>query len=228
MRASTAIIVLCAALLTGAPATGQTQEAAAPPAASDAPKPKRVLTPEELAEKESRKACKIELCATFRNKLADRPDIACDIVKTWREEDITQMVSGGAFEWPWGKAKCETKLALTRAPLVKAVSEARYELSVPKHTVVCELDRKSEGKVYRVSVAMTPKVTFENGKAVEGALNWGDVDAPLLAYGVLWPATGLDNKTNMLGGQLVKMVNEFLTSKCDEVKDALPGASKAP
>jgi hypothetical protein len=47
----------------------------------------RVLTPEEKAEKESRKACKIKLCDILASKNSQGDDVTCDIVKTWREED---------------------------------------------------------------------------------------------------------------------------------------------
>ncbi len=185
--------------------------------------PERVLTPEEKAEKESRKACKIAICAILRSKVTEGPDVACDIVKTWREEDIAKMVSGGKVDWPYGRAVCRTKLAVGRAPLAKAMTETRYELDVPKHRIRCELDRKSQAKPYVVEVEMAPKVTFENGKAVDARLNWGDLEAPTFAKGVLWPGSALDNSMNILGGEIVRMTNEFSGKKCDEVKDQLPG-----
>ena len=216
------ILLICAALAAAAvPGALAQQPVPAEAPAAEPGKPQRVLTPEEIAEKESRKACKIELCRVFRNKEAQGPDVACDVVKTWREEDIEDMVSGGTIGWPWGRAKCEARLNLSRDSMVKAVSEPTYEFTLPTHQVVCELDRKSEGKFYKVSAKFAPKVTFENGKAVAGQVNWGEVDAPTLAYGAIWPATGVDNSTNVLGGQLVNMVNEFLTTKCDEVKDEI-------
>ena len=95
-------------------------------AAEDAAKPdlgpqvtsKRVLTPEEKAEKEARKACKIEICDIVATKEPRGPDVACDIIKTWRAEDIVKML-GGRINWPWGKAVCQSKLRLERAPLAE-------------------------------------------------------------------------------------------------------------
>ncbi len=188
----------------------------------------RVLTPEEKAEKESRKACKIAICGILRSKEAEGPDVSCDIVKTWREEDISKMVSGSKIDWPYGRAICRTKLAIGRVPLAKAMAEARYEMDVPKHTIRCELDRKSDAKPYVVEVEIAPKVTFENGKAVAAQLNWGDLEAPTFAKGVLWPGSALDNSVNILGGEIVRMTNEFSGRKCDEVKDQLPGAAPSP
>ena len=90
-------------------------------------------------------------------------------------------------------------------------------------TVRCTLARKDDGgEPYAVEVAMAPKVTFKDGKAVEASIGWGDASAPLLIYPLIYAATGLDNSTNVLGPEMVKMVNEVTTKKCAEVKDELP------
>ena len=70
-------------------------------------------TPEEKAEKEARKACKKKICDILATRDPAGDDVACDIVKTWREEDITKML-GGKIDWPWGKAVCQSKLELKR------------------------------------------------------------------------------------------------------------------
>ncbi len=67
-----------------------------------------------------------------------------------------------------------------------------------------------------------PEVTFAGGKATGARINWGAIDAPMLAYSVIWPGATLDNSLNILGGQVVKMANEFMGKKCNAVKDALP------
>ena len=201
------------------------QDASHPAAPSPATTPltdadNRVATPEEKAEKEAHKACKIKLCAIFASKEPDGDDIACDIVKTWREADITKML-GGKIDWPWGKAVCQSKLELKRAPLAKAMSEPSYEVSVPIQKLRCTLAQKDQGEPYVVEIAIAPKVGFENGKAVKAQLNWGEASAPMLVYALIYAGTGLDNSANVLGPELVRMVNEFTTKKCAEVKDEL-------
>ncbi|MGZ5821917.1 MAG: hypothetical protein ACXWI1_10600, partial [Croceibacterium sp.] len=74
---------------------------------------KRELTPEEKAEKEARKECKMKICDILATRDPNGDDVACDIVKTWREEDITKML-GGKISWPWGKAVCQSKLEIKR------------------------------------------------------------------------------------------------------------------
>ena len=201
------------------PSAGAPEPAAATPAI-DASAP--ALTPEEKTEKDARKACKIKICGILASKDPVGDDVSCDIVKTWREADITKML-GGKIDWPWGKAVCQSKLEVKRAPLAQAMSEATYQIVVPEQKVRCTLARKAEGEPYVVEVSIAPKVTFENGKAVTASLNWGEASAPMLVFALIYAGTGLDNSTNVLGPEVVRMVNDFATKKCAEVKDELPG-----
>ncbi len=185
-------------------------------------KPKRVLTPEELAEKAQRRICKIQICSIFSTRDPKGADIDCPIVKTWREEDIANILSGGKLDWPWGKARCTTQLKLSRAMLAAAASEDGTQAKLDKHTITCSLDLKSEGENYDVQVDITPEITFKGGKATAGRMNWGSIDAPMLAYSVIWPSAKLDNSLNVLQSPLIDMINEFMSKKCGEVKDQLP------
>ena len=62
------------------------------------------------------------------------------------------------------------------------------------------------------------KVKFNDGKATEATINWGPASAPLLIYPLIYAGTGLDNSTNVLGPEVVRLVNGFATKKCAEVK----------
>lgn len=193
-------------------------------AAEDTPaRPKRILTPEEKAEKAQRRICKVQICSIFSTKDPQGADIDCPIIKTWREEDIADILSGGKLDWPWGKARCTTQLKLKRAMLAAAAaSDDSVTVKLETHTIVCSLDLKSGGESYDVKVDITPEVTFKGGKAVSARMNWGAIDAPMLAYSVIWPGARLDNSLNVLGGPVVRMANEFMGDKCDAVKDFLP------
>ena len=182
---------------------------------------KQELTPEERAERQARKACKIKICDILATKDLQGDDVSCDIVKTWRESDITKML-GGRFDWPWGKAVCQSKLDIKRVQLMNAMTQANYEVALPEQKVSCTLAQKSEGEPYAVGVSIAPKVTFENGKAVSARLNWGEANAPMLAYALIYAGTGFDNSTNVLGPEVVRMVNEFTGRKCKRVKNDLP------
>jgi hypothetical protein len=187
--------------------------------AADAGPP--ALSAEEQAEKDARKACKIKICDILTTKNPVGDDVACDIVKTWREADINKML-GGKINWPWGKAVCQSRLEIAREALAKAMSEPAYEMVMPMQRVRCSLAQKHQGEPSAVEVAIAPKIAFENGKAVRATLNWGEASAPTLAYALIYAGTGLDNSTNILGPELVRMVNEFRTKKCAEVKNELP------
>jgi hypothetical protein len=75
-----------------------------------------------------------------------------------------------------------------------------------------------------VEVTMSPKVKFKDGKATEATVNWGPASAPILIYPLIYPGTGLDNSTNVLGPEVVRLVNGFATKKCAELKAELPAS----
>lgn len=181
---------------------------------------KRNLTPEERAEKEVRKACKIEICDIIATQEQRGPNPSCNIGWTWHSEEIVAAL-GGRIDWPWGKAVCQSKLRLKRAPLAKAMSAPRASINAAPQTVRCALHH--DGKPYVIEVELAPRVTFKNGKAIKAQVNWGDVSAPAVIYPLLYGATGLDNSTNVLGPEVVRQVNKFVRKDCAEVKDELPG-----
>ena len=227
---SVAISLLCL-LTVSAPASLVAQSEIAPEsttpsgAESGADATKRVLTPEELAEKEARKACKKTICDIIASRDPVGEDVACDIVKTWREEDIVKML-GGRINWPWGKAVCQSHLEVKREQLVKAMTEASYDVVLPEKKVQCTLAQKSEGEPYAVGVSIAPRVTFENGKAKSARINWGEANAPMLAYALIYAGTGFDNSTNVLGPEVAGMVNEFTGKKCRRIKNELPSHAR--
>ncbi|MGI9424277.1 MAG: hypothetical protein ACR2PA_13880, partial [Hyphomicrobiaceae bacterium] len=95
------------------------------------------LTPAEIAEREGRKACKIEICSAFRARKTGK-DIACNITKSWRKEQLDKIVKKARVSWPWGPVICNSDINLKRADLIKAISEPAYELLLETHTVACE------------------------------------------------------------------------------------------
>ena len=224
--ARVALIAALTTLISGLAASGQ--DAGAPasespsieatPAQGDA---KSELTEEDRAEKQARKACKIKICDILATKDPQGDDVSCDIVKTWRDSDITKML-GGRFDWPWGKAVCQSKLDVKREQLANAMTEGNYEVALPAQKVSCTLAQKDKGEPYEVKLTLSPKVKFKDGKATEANINWGEASAPLFVYPLIYAGTGLDNQTNVLGPQVVHMVNEFATRKCAQIKAELP------
>jgi hypothetical protein len=173
-------------------------------------------TEEEKKEREVRRACAVALCSTLHNRKPDTGDVACSVRKTWRKDHITKILAKGKLSWPWGDARCSTDLKFDRATLVKAMSEKTFEAQFPQHQVSCELDREAEK--YQVKMEIAPKVTFSDGKAVKAVMNWGKIDAPMLAKSALWSATAADNTFGVLQSTVVEDINDFIVNKCEDVK----------
>ena len=222
--ASTALLAASLGFLAAssvALAAGATDSSTPAEAPSDGAKAKRELSPEELAEKDARKACKRKICDIIATRDPLGEDVSCDIVKTWREEDIVKML-GGKIGWPWGKAVCQSRLEVKRKDLALAMSEPDYDMVMPAQKLRCTLAQKDGGEPYAIEVTLAPTAKFENGKATEASVNWGEASAPTFIYPLIYAGTGFDNSANVLGPEVVRMVNEFTTKKCAEVKAEAP------
>jgi hypothetical protein len=200
------------------PISAQSQQQ---PTASATAETAAELTPEEKAEREGRKACKVAICASFHNRKPEGGDIACKVTKTWRKKQLEKMASKAKMSWPWGRVKCVADIKLRREMLIKAMTEPRYEAALDAHSVACEVERDKDKA--DIKFDFTPKVTFEQGKAVKAALNWGHITAPALVKGAMWTATATDNTFNVLQGSFVQDINDFIGKKYLEVKDEWVG-----
>jgi hypothetical protein len=175
------------------------------------------LTPEEQAEREARKACKVRICAAFHNRKAEALDVSCSVLKSWRKEQLTKMLKKAKVSWPWGRVKCTTDVKLKGSTLARAMTDERFEAKLDTHKVACEVEREKKEPA-KINFEFTPKVTFEKGKAVKAELNWGKIEAPTLIKGAMWTATATDNTFNVLQSTLVADINDFIGPRCDEVK----------
>jgi hypothetical protein len=180
-----------------------------------------VLTPEEEAEREGRKACKVAICDVFHNRKPGA-DIDCAITKSMRKEQLEKIVSKAKVSWPWGKVVCKTGIKAKRDMLIKAMTEPKFEVQFEPHKITCTVEREKDGNA-DITAEMSPKVTFENGKATKAAMTWGKVEGPTVVKGAMWTATAADNTLNVLQSMIVEDVNDFVGKKCDEVKDEWAG-----
>ena len=185
------------------------------PAATAAAEPE--LTPEEKAEREGRKACKVAICSAFHNRKAGN-DISCSVLKTWRKSQLDKMISKAKVSWPYGAIKCTADVKLKRDALIKAMTDDKFESQLDKHNVTCTVEREKDGPS-EIKFDFAPKITFEKGKATKAHLNWGKIEAPTLVKGAMWTATATDNTFNVLQSTMVEDINDFIGKKCDEVKD---------
>jgi hypothetical protein len=178
-------------------------------------------TEEERKERETRRACARAICSTLHNHKPATGAVTCNVQKTWRKEVLTKIMERGKISWPWGNARCIGDLKLDRATLIKSMTEPEFEAQFDKHDLRCELEGEKEK--YEVKLQIHPKVTFKQGKAVKAKLNWGNIEAPRLAKTALWSATAADNSFGVLQGVLVDDINDFIQTRCMEVKEEWQG-----
>jgi hypothetical protein len=231
MKTASVLAAVAAGLALAGPALAE--DAPAPAAATPAPAatsdakpsdnpPDAELTADERAEKDSRKACKIDMCTAFRAPKSEGKDIACNVVKSWRKEQLGKLVGKLKVSWPYEGVKCTSAVNIKRADLVKAMTEDKLELQLDKHTVSCVVAREKDAPT-DLKFDFSPKVTFEKGKATKAAINWGKIEGPTLIKGALWTATAADNTVNLLSSTLIEDINDFIGKKCDEVKEQWAG-----
>jgi hypothetical protein len=210
------ILFFCA--LVGFSAFGPGATAPQPVAAQDA---KTAATPvqeteEEAKERAIRRTCAVAVCSTLHAQQPRDGQVSCAVQKTWRKDVINRILSRAKITWPWGAARCAGDLKLDRAVLIKAMSEPEFEAQFDNHDLRCEFENEAEK--YQVKLQIRPKVTFKQGRAVKASLNWGKIEGPKLAQTALWPATAADNSFGLLQSTVVDDINEFIQTKCMEVK----------
>lgn len=169
-------------------------------------------------EKSARRGCKISICDIARNKKAEGPDVSCTVVKTWTSTELKERILRGKFEWPWSHAQCSATIALERKSLAQVLSGATIDVKLAKHSVSCSLDQKDGNGKYPLIFAITPNVTFKDGKAVKAALNWSEIDGAAVAKAAVWSTAALDNNLGVLESATVDVINDFFKEQCEEVK----------
>jgi hypothetical protein len=178
-------------------------------------------TEEEKKEREERRVCAVQLCATLHNRNPAEGHVSCTIQKTWRKEVLSKILARGKVSWPWGDTRCASEIKVDRALLVKAMQEPELEAQFDTYDIRCQIDNAKDK--YDVALQVRPKITFKQGKAVKASMNWGKIEAPTLAKTALWSVTAADNTFGLLQTTAVEDINEFIGTKCMEVKEAWQG-----
>jgi len=178
-------------------------------------------TEEEKKEREGRRMCAVAVCSTLHNKRPAEGMVTCNVQKTWRKEAITKVLARGKVTWPWGDARCGSELKFDRALLVRAMQEPELEAQFGTYDIRCQIENAKEK--YDVVAQIRPKVTFKQGKAAKASLNWGKIEAPALTKTALWSITAVDNTFGLLQSTAVEDINEFINTKCMEVKEEWQG-----
>lgn len=163
---------------------------------------------ESKEEKERLEACERELCGILVKKEAAGSDLTCALQKTWAGRAIKEGVEQKKLTWGFGDVRCNVGLQAKRQELVDALTKPQFELKLSLHAIRCEVERDKE--VMPISVAMSPRFQFKDGKAVKAWLGLGEVQAPAVVKGVIWTAAQLEDTFGIVHSDLLREINRFV------------------
>lgn len=165
-------------------------------------------------EKEKIKACEKSLCSLIVSKKPVTGSLQCPLSKAWSRQTMKEG-SAKKFRWGFGAAKCEVDLQVPRQMIVGALSAAEIKVTLPDHTVQCEVER--EGSVDKARITLAPIIEFKNGRAKKIWINVTDIKAPGVIKGVVWSAAQLEDSVGIFHRRMVKAVNKFIGEQCPKV-----------
>lgn len=163
-------------------------------------------------EKERLEACEQDLCAIVVKREGAGSDLQCKLQKTWAGTKIKQGVEERKLSWKLGDLRCGVDLMAKRQDLVDALTKPQYELKLATQAVRCEVEREKE--VVQVSVGLTPKLLFKDGKATTVWLGIGEIQAPAVVKGAIWTAAQLEDTFGVVHSDLIKEINKFVHERC--------------
>lgn len=198
MQASRGAIRFCAALTLALAISGGTAAGA------------RALE-EAKDEKAQLKACERDLC-TILVKREGGGDLQCSMQKTWAGSKIKQGVEEKKLTWSLGDVRCGVKLEVKRQDMLDALTKPQFELKLAPHAIRCDVEREKE--VVPISVTMTPRLQFKDGKAAKVWLGIGEIQAPAVVKGAIWTAAQLEDTFGVVHSDLVKEINRFVYERC--------------
>jgi hypothetical protein len=157
------------------------------------------------------KACEKRACTMILGKPTTGDDLKCDVQKTWAKSSLKGGESKGV-SWGFGDARCTANIKLSRADIVGALTQPKYTINVPRHTVNCVVERDQQLKPVIVKVA--PKLEFKNGKADKVWINLKEMEGPDDIKGTVWTAAKLEDTLGIFHGPMIKQINKFVHQQC--------------
>ncbi len=165
-------------------------------------------------EKERLKKCEKSLCQVLVSKKPASGDLQCPLSKVWSRKTMKEG-SANKLRWGFGAAKCEVDLKVPRDMIVGALSAAEIKVTIPSHTVECEVERESS--VDKAQITLAPIIEFKDGKAKKIWINVTEIKAPGVVKGVVWSAAQLEDTVGVFQRRMIKSVNKFITEECPKV-----------
>jgi len=185
------------------------------------------IAPELLArmakEKEARRACKVETCAAFA-KPATGPPITCEVTQTIPQQEILARIMGGSYVWGYGHVQCKVRVSLDRGLIIKAMTEAKGTITLPEHTLICDVDDKdyAKGKAFSAKVTVTLLVTFEERRAKSAAFEAVKAEGSTIASAAVASLMAFDKASGVLSRTVVAEINKFLSERCKDEGVEIP------
>lgn len=165
-------------------------------------------------EKDRLKACEKSLCTLIVAKKPVKGDLQCPLSKAWSKKTMKEG-SGSKLRWGFGAARCEVDLKVPRETIVGALSAAEIKVTLPPHTVDCEVER--ENSVDKAQITLAPIIELKDGKAKKIWVNVTDIKAPGVIKGVVWSAAQLEDSVGLFHRRMIKAVNKFIREECPKV-----------
>ena len=163
-------------------------------------------------EKQRLEACERDLCGIIVRREMSGGDFKCALQKTWAGSRIKQGVAEKKLTWGFGDVRCAVDLQADRQALVDALSKPQFELKLAKHAIRCEVEREKD--VMPVTVALSPRFQFKDGKAVKAWLGIGEIEAPAVLKGAIWTAVQLEDTFGIVHSDLLREINKFVHERC--------------
>jgi hypothetical protein len=166
---------------------------------------------EDKGEKGKLEACEKSLCGILVKREAGA-DLECALTKTWAGAKIKEGVEQKKLKWGFGDVRCSIDVVAKRQDMIEALTKPEYEYKFPAQTVRCDIEREKE--VMKVSVAMSPKFQFKDGKATKAWLGIGTIEAPAVVKGAIWTAAQLEDTFGIVHSDLIREINRFVYDRC--------------
>lgn len=164
-------------------------------------------------EKDKISACERSLCSLIVSKKPVAGDLQCPLSKVWASKTLKD--GSKKLRWGFGAARCEVDLKVARDMIVGALSAEEIKLTLPDHTVHCEVER--EGSVDKARITLAPVIEFRKGVAKKIWVNVTDIKAPGVIKGFVWSAAQIQDSVGLYHRQMIKAVNRFITEQCPKV-----------
>jgi hypothetical protein len=170
---------------------------------------------EKKDEKEKLKLCERRMCDMVVKKTPATGDLSCALSKTWASKAIKEGAEGTVAAWEYGDARCTVELKLPRSLIIEALAGPKVKLEMPRHEVICEVERDKQADPVRIELA--PKIEFKDGRARKIWVNVKKVEGPASIKALVHMVAKVEDTVGLFQKRMLKAANKFIQEKCPTV-----------